>query len=58
MGIGIFLNGVPMVIGLWAQAGASPDFKCWKQVRGGSDLTGAEPAEQILYFVLQPALSR
>lgn len=44
----IFLIGVPMLIGLWAQSKVSGAFKRWKQVRVASNLTGAEVARRIL----------
>lgn len=44
----IFLIGVPMLIGLWAQSKVSSAFKRWSQVRAASNLTGAEAAQRIL----------
>lgn len=44
----IFLIGVPLLIGLWAQSKVSGAFHKWKQVRATSNLTGAEAARQIL----------
>ncbi|MBE2203085.1 MAG: zinc metallopeptidase [Chthoniobacterales bacterium] len=44
----ILLIGVPMLIGLWAQAKVSRAFKHWSQVRAASNLTGAEAAQRIL----------
>jgi len=44
----ILLIGVPMLIGLWAQAKVSGAFKRWKQVPVASNITGAQAAREIL----------
>lgn len=44
----ILLIGVPLLIGLWAQAKVSGAFKRWKQVPVASHLTGAQAAQRIL----------
>jgi Zn-dependent membrane protease YugP len=44
----ILLIGVPMVIGLIAQAKVSSAFNKWKNVRASSNVTGAEAAREIL----------
>ena len=44
----IFLIGVPMIIGLIAQAKVSSVFNHWKNVRATSGVTGAEAAREIL----------
>lgn len=44
----IFLIGVPLLIGFWAQSKVSGAFNRWKQVRVASNLTGAEAAQRIL----------
>lgn len=44
----IFLIGVPMLIGLIAQAKVSSAFNKWKNVRATSGVTGAEAAREIL----------
>ncbi len=44
----LLLIGVPMLVGLWAQAKVSSAFRKWKTVRAASNITGAEAAERIL----------
>ncbi len=44
----IVLIGIPLVIGLIAQAKVSSAFNKWKNVRATSNVTGAEAARQIL----------
>ena len=44
----ILLIGLPMIVGLIAQARVSGAFNRWKQVPATSDLTGAEAAQRIL----------
>jgi len=44
----ILLVGVPILLGLWAQAVVSGSFRKWKQVRATSNITGGEAARQIL----------
>jgi Zn-dependent membrane protease YugP len=48
MMIWILLIGVPMLIGLIAQAKVSSAFNRWKNVRATSGVTGAEAAREIL----------
>ncbi|MFZ4597146.1 MAG: zinc metallopeptidase [Terrimicrobiaceae bacterium] len=48
MMIWIFLVGVPMLIGLWAQSKVSAAFQRWKQVPVASNTTGAIAARDIL----------
>jgi len=48
MMVWIFLVGVPMLIGLWAQSQVSSAFKKWKQVPVASNTTGAIAARDIL----------
>lgn len=44
----IFLVGIPLLIGLWAQFRVSSAFKKWGAVRASSNITGAEAAREIL----------
>jgi Zn-dependent membrane protease YugP len=44
----ILLIGVPMILGLVAQAKVSSAFNKWKTVRASSNVTGAEAAREIL----------
>lgn len=44
----IFLIGVPILLGLWAQMRVSSAFSHWKQVAAGSGVTGAQAAREIL----------
>lgn len=44
----IILLGVPMILGLVAQAKVSSAFNKWKAVRATSNVTGAEAAREIL----------
>ena len=44
----IILIGLPMILGLVAQAKVSSAFGKWKTVRASSNVTGAEAARQIL----------
>jgi hypothetical protein len=40
--------GVPLLLGLWAQAKVSRAFKRYSQIRASSGLTGAEAAREIM----------
>jgi Zn-dependent membrane protease YugP len=44
----IFLIGVPLLLGLWAQMRVKGAFNHWKQIAATSQLTGAQAARQIL----------
>ncbi len=44
----IILIGIPMILGLVAQAKVSSAFGKWKNVRASSNVTGAEAAREIL----------
>ncbi len=44
----IFLIGVPILLGLWAQMRVSSAFNHWKQVAATSQVTGAQAAREIL----------
>jgi uncharacterized protein len=44
----LFLIGVPLLIGLWAQMRVSSAFGHWKQVAATSGVTGAQAAREIL----------
>jgi Zn-dependent membrane protease YugP len=44
----IILIGLPMILGLVAQAKVSSAFGKWKNVRASSNVTGAEAAREIL----------
>ena len=44
----LFLVGIPLLIGLWAQFRVSSAFKKWGAVRASSNITGAEAAREIL----------
>ena len=44
----LFLIGLPLIIGLWAQFRVSSAFKRWGAVRASSNITGAEAAREIL----------
>lgn len=44
----IILIGVPMLLGLIAQAKVSSAFNTWKNVRASSNVTGAQAAREIL----------
>jgi len=44
----IFLIGVPLILGLWAQMRVSRAFGHWKQVAATSGVTGAQAAREIL----------
>lgn len=44
----ILLVGVPLLLGLWAQARVSSAFNHWKQVAATSQVTGAQAAREIL----------
>lgn len=44
----ILLIGVPLIIGLVAQAKVSSAFNKWKTVRASSNITGAQAAREIL----------
>jgi Zn-dependent membrane protease YugP len=48
MTLWILLIGVPILIGLFAQAKVSSAFNHWKNVRASSGVTGAEAAREIL----------
>jgi Zn-dependent membrane protease YugP len=40
--------GLPIILGLWAQAKVSSAFQRYRQVRASSGLTGAQAAQEIL----------
>jgi hypothetical protein len=44
----IFYIGVPLILGIWAQAKVSSAFRRYSQVRASSGLTGAEAAREIM----------
>ena len=44
----LFLIGLPLIIGLWAQFRVSSAFRRWGAVRATSNVTGAEAAREIL----------
>jgi Zn-dependent membrane protease YugP len=44
----LFLIGLPLIIGLWAQFRVSSAFRRWGAVRASSNITGAEAAREIL----------
>jgi hypothetical protein len=44
----ILLIGVPIILGLWAQARVTGAFGKWKQVAATSGMTGAQAARNIL----------
>jgi Zn-dependent membrane protease YugP len=44
----LFLIGVPLIIGLWAQFRVKSAFRRWGAVRASSNITGAEAAREIL----------
>lgn len=44
----LFLIGIPLLIGLWAQFRVKGAFKKWGSVRASSNITGAEAAREIL----------
>ena len=44
----LFLIGVPLLLGLWAQMRVSSAFGRWKQVAATSGVTGAQAAREIL----------
>jgi len=44
----LFYIGLPLILGIWAQAKVSGAFRRWSQVRASSGLTGAEAAQTIL----------
>jgi len=48
MGNWLIYIGIPLILGLWAQAKVSGAFGRWSQVRASSGLTGAEAAQEIL----------
>ncbi len=48
MTIWLLFIGVPLLMGLWAQARVSSAFGHWKQVRASSNVTGAQAAREIL----------
>jgi uncharacterized protein len=44
----LFLVGIPLLIGLWAQFRVKGAFNKWGAVRASSNITGAETAREIL----------
>ncbi len=44
----LFLIGIPLLIGLWAQFRVKSAFKKWGAIRATSNITGAEAAREIL----------
>jgi uncharacterized protein len=44
----LFLIGLPLIIGLWAQLRVKSAFSRWGAVRASSNITGAEAAREIL----------
>ena len=44
----ILLIGVPLILGLWAQARVSSAFGHWKNIAASSGVTGAQAAREIL----------
>jgi len=44
----IYYIGLPLILGLWAQARVTGAFRKWSQVRASSGLTGAEAAREIM----------
>lgn len=44
----LFLIGVPLIIGLWAQFRVKSAFRRWGAVRASSNISGAEAAREIL----------
>jgi Zn-dependent membrane protease YugP len=44
----ILLIGVPMLLGLWAQARVRSAFGKYSQIRASSNITGAEAAREVL----------
>lgn len=48
MTLWIFLIGIPILLGLWAQMRVSGAFGRWKQVAASSGVTGAQAAREIL----------
>jgi len=44
----IYYIGVPLILGIWAQAKVTGAFRRWSQVRASSGLTGAEAAREIM----------
>jgi Zn-dependent membrane protease YugP len=45
----LLLIGLPLIIGIWAQARVSRAFKKWGEVRASSNISGAEAAREILH---------
>src|SRR5215831_18472261 len=45
----LILIGLPLIIGIWAQARVSRAFKKWGEVRASSNISGAEAAREILH---------
>ena len=44
----LFYIGIPLILGIWAQARVSGAFQRWSQVRVSSGLTGADAAREIM----------
>jgi len=44
----LFLVGVPLLVGLWAQMRVKSAFRQWSQVAASSGVTGAQAARKIL----------
>ena len=44
----LFYIGVPLILGIWAQARVSGAFRRYSQVRASSGLTGAQAAREIM----------
>jgi len=44
----LFYIGIPLILGIWAQARVTGAFQHWSQVRVSSGLTGADAAQEIL----------
>jgi uncharacterized protein len=44
----LFLIGVPLLVGLWAQMRVSSAFGHWKQIAASSGVSGAQAAREIL----------
>lgn len=45
----LLLIGVPLLVGLWAQARVSSAFNHWKGIAASSGVTGAQAAREILH---------
>ena len=44
----LFYIGIPLILGIWAQARVTGAFRRYSQVRASSGLTGAEAAREIM----------